>query len=155
MRLVAALLLVGCHASARPSPPIAPQPAGPEPAAPVAAPISAPQPVALAYAADTPTHRELAWIVDLLGTRKGVADRDELAQHWDRSMLGVMPLRQITEGLGEWGAKTESLVVERIEIDDPTYLVAHVATPSYRWRLTLSLDPSSAKLVLLKHTIEP
>jgi hypothetical protein len=151
MRFAAVLLLVGCRTSTPAPAPIAP--IAPEPVAP--APARAPQPVALAYTTDAPTHRELAWIVELLGARKGIADRDELAQHWDKSMLGAMPLRQVVDGLSEWGAKTASLVVERIEIDDPTYLVAHVATPSYRWRVILSIDPSSTKLVLVKHTLEP
>ena len=100
---------------------------------------------------DTPTQRELTWIVDVLGRRHGVINTAEIAQHWDPSKLhGPVAIQSLIEGFRRWGTDTTNAIVDKIEVDDPAYLRAYVTAGDKRWRVVLSLEPSSMKLDFLQ-----
>lgn len=100
---------------------------------------------------DTPTHRALAWIIEVLGRRQGVINAAEIDQHWDSSRIrGPVAVRSLIEGFRQWGAGATSATVDKIEVDDPEYLRAYVTVGDKRWRVILSLEPSSMKLDYLR-----
>lgn len=96
----------------------------------------------------TSMHRELAWFVELLGKRKGVVEPAELEQHYDRFKPALTP--SVQKFLREWGAKADGAIVESLEVDDPSYVRAILATGSKRWRLILEISESSNKIVFVQ-----
>jgi hypothetical protein len=130
------VLVLGCRANA-PSPQSVPTTQAAPPDAPSAV-DAAPPPVGLVITPDTPTHRQLGWLVEVLGQRKGVITASELAAHQDRVPPGSSDA--MLAFYAGWGAETEGAVVEAIEVDDPTYIRAIVVAGDRRWRVVLTVD---------------
>lgn len=158
-RLVLSAVLAGCGTKATTPPLAEPMPlpasdaeeARPSVEARPAQPTPPAPPSSRVVLGDMPTHRELAWIIDVLGRRQGVINAVELEQHWDSSsMRGPVAVQSHIEGFRQWGAGATSATVDKIEVDDPTYLRAHVTVGDKRWRIILSLEPSSMKLEYLR-----
>jgi hypothetical protein len=152
--VVALAVLASCGSNA---PTLAPAPnPAPVPASPLedvrASTDTAPEPVTpRVVLGDTPTHRQLAWVLDMLGRHQGVLNAADIDQHWAPTAAhGPIAARSILETFRQWGAGATSASVERIEVDDPTYLRAHVAVGDHRWRVVLSIDPSSMKIDFLQ-----
>ena len=152
---VGALLIVMACSHARAPAPVAP--------AAEAVPVSAPVPVASAPEAApactpdaklgalsaSPGHQVLAWFVDVIAHRKGDAPRAELAEHLDAKMLG--PASTITQSLHRWATDASCAVLDKIEVDDPTYLRAFIATADKRWMIILQIDPAASKMTYVRY----
>ena len=104
---------------------------------------------------DTPLHQHMAWLLDVVGRRQGAADLAEINEHWDPAAVrGPVAMRLLLDQLRTWGTGPSSAYVENIEVDDPTYLRAHVVVGDTRWRVILSLETSSMKLDFLQRNRE-
>ena len=74
----------------------------------------------------------------------------------DRPALGLVEasgpvaVRSLIEGFRRWGTDTTNAIVDKIEVDEPAYLRAYVTAGDKRWRVVLSLEPSSMKLDFLQ-----
>lgn len=104
---------------------------------------------------DTPTHRQLFWVIDVLGRRQGVIELAEINEHWDASSVhGPVAIQQLLDGFRQWGAGATSATVDKVEVDDPTYLLAHLTVGGKSWRVILSLGTSSMKIDYMRWTPE-
>jgi hypothetical protein len=123
--------------------------------APLAADAAIEPPAAHVVLEDTPIHQHMTWLLDVIGRRQGVVDITEINEHWDpRSVHGPVAIRLLLDDFREWGRGSSSAYVESIEVDDPTYLRAHVLVGDKRWRVILSLNESSMKINFLKRNPE-
>ncbi len=139
------LLVLACCRSSAPSPATAPLPLEPAPAAAEPAPPEPTRPgVTLS---STPIHQQLAWFVDVLGTRNGVVQPDELAQHCEKKLLG--PVSGMSDSLRGWA--TPNLVVEKLEVDDPTYVRAILVAGDKRHGVIMTIDATSSKIDYLRY----
>lgn len=92
-------------------------------------------------------HQVLEWIVDVIAHRKGDVSHDELVEHFDKKLLG--PVSTTAADLHRWAAEADGAVLESIEIDDPTYIRAYLATHDRRWKVVIEFEPSTSKLTHL------
>ena len=149
---LALLVIAGCGAS---PPAVKPATAIPAPTADAAVSDA---PVALQPAtvlSDTPAHRELHWLIEVIGHRHGRIDAAEVGEHWGAAMARPMPAKQTIDEFQRWGEGLPEGVIETIEVDDPTYIVAHVVFGAKRWRVVVSLDPNTMKINLVRNDPEP
>jgi len=114
--------------------------------------VPAPQPPSARPALDdTPLHRHLQWLLDVVGRRRGIVDTAEIDEHWDAgSAHGPVTIKLLLDELRGWGTTSSSAYVDDIEVDDPTFLRAHCIVGDRRWLVTLSLEPSSMKIDFLQ-----
>ena len=94
---------------------------------------------------DTPTQRQLAWVIDVLAQHGGVIDEPEIDEHW-ASMNKPMRIRTLLDGFRRWNGGATSAFVDKIEVNDPAYLRAHVTVGGKRYRVVLTLDETSKKI---------
>lgn len=117
----------------------------------VAAPVTpeAPKPpcVAMGPLSASPGHHVLEWLVDVIAHRKGEVSHDELVEHFDKKLLG--PVSTTAADFHKWAAEADGAVLESIEIDDPTYIRAYLATHDFRWKVVIEFEPSTSKLTYL------
>jgi hypothetical protein len=92
----------------------------------------------------SPAHHALEWLVDVLVHRKGDVPHDELVEHFDKKLLG--PVSTTAAELREWAAAARGAVLESIEVDDPTYIRAYLATQDRRWKVIIEIEPSTSQL---------
>ena len=90
----------------------------------------------------------LAWFVDAVTQRHGEVPPDELALHADKKMLG--PVSGLDKDLPKYGAAAHCGWLDRIEVDDPTYVRAYVATVDKRWLLIMQIDVATSKMTYLR-----
>jgi len=95
----------------------------------------------------------LEWFVDVIAHRNGDASRDELAAHVDAKMLG--PASTLARSLHRWASDAGCAVLDHIEVDDPTYIRAFIATPQKRWMIILQIDPAASKMTYVRYEHAP
>lgn len=88
----------------------------------------------------SPTHDALQWFVDVVARRGGDVSRDELAQHAGKNFLG--PTAGTSERFKAFATEASGAVLESIEVDDPTYIRAYIATGTKRWQVILQVEDS-------------
>lgn len=148
--MLAALVLTCCKSSA-PSPATKPGPhepaatGGPRATASTTPDTSAPA----ATLSSTPIHLQLAWFVEVLGKRNGVVERDELEQHCEKKLLG--PVAGMSESLRAWSKDAAGLAVEKLEVDDSTYLRAILVAGDRRRTLTMTIDETTLKIDYIRY----
>jgi len=131
------------------APPVEAQPVEAQPVATaaVATERSRPPVTAMGPLSPSPGHQALEWVVDVLVHRKGDVSHDELVEHMDKKLLG--PVSTATADFRKWAADANGGVLESIEVDDPTFIRAYVATHDGRWKLTIEFEASTSKLTYL------
>ena len=140
------LLVVACGGS--PTPPVsAPHPEAIEAEDPPAPPAPKPEPPkGVVLSTDRPTQRQLAWLIELIGKRRGVVDEAELKDHFGPKMLKPALLPTTIEWLAKWGAEGQNAYVDSIDVDQDDYLRAFVVAGPKRWKVILNFDESSSKI---------
>ena len=142
------LLVVACGGS--PTPPVAaPHHEAIEAEEPPAPPAEAPKadaPKGVVLSTERPTQRQLAWLIELIGKRRGVADEAELKDHFGPKMLKPALLPTTIEWLAKWGAEGQNAYVDSIDVDQDDYLRAFVVAGPKRWKVILNFDESSSKI---------
>jgi hypothetical protein len=121
--------------------------AQPLPAAAVATECPRPVAAAMGPLSPSPGHQVLEWLVDVIAHRKGDVSHDELVEHFDKKLLG--PVSTTNGDLHTWAAEANGAVLESIEVDDPTYIRAYLATHDRRWKVIIEFEPSTSKLTHL------
>jgi len=129
--------------------PVEAQPVEAQPVATAAVATEPPRPAVTAMGPLSPSrgHQELEWFVDVIAHRKGDVSHDELVEHVDKKLLG--PVSTTTADFHKWAAEANGAVLESIEVDDPTYIRAYLATHDARWKLIIQVEPSTSKLTYL------
>lgn len=144
-----ALLVLACCKSSAPGPATKPAPqarvATAEPTATSTPDIGAPG-VTLS---STPIHQQLLWLVDVLGKRNGVVERDELEQHCEKKLLG--PVGGMSQSVRGWATDAAGLSVEKLEVDDPTYVRAILVARDKRHLLIMTIDETSSKIDYVRY----
>lgn len=96
----------------------------------------------------TPTHRVLVWLVDVIAHSKGEVSRDEMAEYCGPYLLG--PVAGTADGFRKWANAADGAVLESLEVDDPTYVRAYLATRDHRFKLTIEIDSATSKLTYMR-----
>jgi len=140
--LVLAGLLAACGGAAAPSPP-KPVAATPTPAP---APAPPPAPAAAKYPVpDTPTGKQLAWVLEVVLERHGKVERPELEAHFHRSFLEQMAPEKLTQIFAQMGAQLIGLKITRLE-SEGSLLIAHTVVGDAKLRIVTSVDAATGQI---------
>lgn len=126
-----------------------------EPASPPASPSSpsTPGPTPVSALSPSPTHRVLEWLVDVITRRHGDVSMDEIAEYCGPGFLG--PTAGTQSALASYAKRADGAVLESIEVDDPTYVRAYLATRDHRWKLIFEIDKKTELLEYLRFADVP
>jgi beta-lactamase class A len=96
---------------------------------------------------DTAAGEQLAWVLELVNERDGVAAQGELATHFHESFLQQVPLETLEPMLADIAATLAPLVVQEVAPESSALqLVTLVDASQGRIVITLSLDAESGQI---------
>jgi hypothetical protein len=129
--------IVACGACGGAPKPVTPAPtaATPVAATPQVAPAALPENIP-----DTPTGRQLAWVLNVLDAKHGEVTRDEVEAHFARDFLEHVPAIQTIVIFSKLGPDFAGARVVEAKQDGPA-LTARIESKTARYRAVIALGP--------------
>jgi hypothetical protein len=118
-----------------------------DPAPKEAAPkVEPPAPKGVELSIERPTQRELAWLIELVGQRRGISSAAELEGHFAARPLKPALIDGTIKWLADWGAEAKDAYVESVDVDQDEYLKATVVAGNKRWKVILNFESSTFRI---------